>query len=520
MPKPVALALAMGLLLPVPAMADDQHVASRITAVTVQLDRALVVREAEPTLRAGRHTLVFADLPVAIDRSTVRLESSRPGVAIGRPSFREVETAHPVTPAARRIAETLDRLQRQRRIERDGIAVQQLILDVLRRSQIGVEPSNIADLADASSLFALIETRGKEALQAIRAAEHSIDQLDAEIDRYERELARLGEDPMRRLELSLPVTAEADGPARLRLSYAVQGAGFTPSMEARLDVEAGRVELVAMAEVSQRTGEDWPAVDLALSTATPSWQTAAPPTGTWYIDIRRDEPRPTVRLEAASPLAALADIAVDDTAFDVVYRLVEPVTIAADGTSHRVRIAEETLPVELVWRSVPALDATAYLTASATYAGTTPLLPGPVFLFRDGQAIGQTRRQGLQPGEALELGFGADPAITVERRLLTDRRALTGLVGNTRRHERRFAIDATNRRTGPVTLEIIDNLPVSRDDRITVELGPATTPPVTTAHGGDAGVLAWQLALQPGEQATIGFAYTIRHPAELDVTGF
>jgi len=520
MPKLLALVLAAGLLLPLAGRADEHQVTSRITEVTVQLDRAVVVREAEPVLQPGQQTLVFGDLPVALDRSTVRLDSGAAGVELGRPTFREVETTRPVTPAARRITETLDRLRRQRRIEQDGIAVQQLILDVLRRSQIGVEPDNIADLADASSLFSLIETRSKEALQAIRTAEYGIDQLDAEIDRYERELGRLGEDPMRRLELSLPVTAESAGPAALRLSYAVHGADFTPSVEARLDIAAGHVDLVATAAVSQRTGEDWTGVELALSTATPSRQTAAPETDTWYIDVRRDEPRPTARLEAASPMAAMADIELDARPFDVLYRLPEPQSIAADGSHHEVRIATESLPAELVWRSVPAVDERAYLTAAFTYAGTKPLLPGPVFLYRDGQAIGQTHRSGLQPGEELELGFGADPAVAIERRLLTDGRAPSGLVGNSRRHERRYAIEATNRRNSPVALEIIDNLPVSRDSRITVELGPATTPPATTEHARDAGVLAWQLELVPAAVTTIIFAYTVRHPADLDVSGF
>jgi uncharacterized protein (TIGR02231 family) len=370
-PRLASLVLAFCLLAPAAGSSDEHHVSSLITAVTVQLDRAQIVRRAEPMLTAGRQTLVFADLPVALDRSTVRLETTSAGIEIGRATFREVETTHPVGPAARRITETLDRLQRQRRIERDSIAVQQLILDVLRQSQISVEPRDLTRLDDASSLFSLIETRSKEALQAIRTAEHSIDQLDAEIDRHQRELARLGDDPMRLLELSLPVTAEAAGPAALTLSYAVHGAGFTPSVEARLDVEAGTIDVVAMAEVSQRTGEDWTDVDLALSTATADWQTAAPPTDTWYIDIRRDEPQPTARLEASSPMAmapmaAMADVAIDRAAFDVVYRLDEPQTIAADGTRSQVRIARESLPAELVWRSVPATDERAWLTASFT----------------------------------------------------------------------------------------------------------------------------------------------------------
>ena len=522
----VVVALAACLLLPATGRADEHHVSSRITSVTVQLDRAQIVRSAEPTLTAGRQTLVFADLPVALDRSTVRLESTSAGVELGRPSFREVESIHPVGPTAQRVGETLERLQRQRRIERDSIAVQQLILDVLRQSQINVGPGDLARPDEASSLFGLIETRGKEALQAIRTAEHDIDQLEAEIDRYQRELERLGDDPMRRLELSLPVTAETAGPAALTLRYAVHGAGFVPSLEARLDVETGTADLVAMAEVSQRTGEDWTDVELVLSTATPDWQTAAPPTDTWYIDIQRDEPRPIARLEAASPampmaaMTRMSDVAIDRAAFDVVYRLDEPQTIAADGTLRQVQITRTSLPVELVWRSVPAMDQRAWLTAAFSYAGSAPLLPGPVFLFRDGQAIGQAHLGGLQPGQEVELGFGVDPAIAIERRLLTDQRAQSGLIGTTRRHERRYATEATNRRQSPVTLELVDHLPVARDSRITVDVGPATTPPTTMEHDGDQGVLAWRIELEPEASTTVTFAYTIRHPADLDVTGF
>ena len=524
-PHLAAAILTFGLLLPVQGRTDEHQIASRITEVMVQLDRALAVRQAEPTLVSGPQTLVFADLPVALDPSSLRIETATPGVEIDRPVLREVESTRPVSPAARRITEALERLQRQRRIERDSIAVQELILDVLRQSQISVEPGNLARLGDASSLFSLIETHSKEALHAIRTTEHSIDQLDAEIDRQKRELARLGEDPMRQLELSLRVTAAIAGPAALTLSYAVRGAGFAPSAEARLDAAAARIELTASAEVSQRTGEDWTEVSLALSTATPHWQTAAPPTDTWYIDIRRDEERPTARLEAAGPTApmamsAMADVTLDDTAFDVVYRLAEPQTVTADGTRQQVRITSESLPAELVWRSVPAMDDGTYLTAAFTYTGQAPILPGPVFLHRDGQAIGETHLAGLQPGEELELGFGVDPAIAVERRLLTDLRAQSGLIGTTRRHQRRYAIEATNRRSEPVTLEFIDRLPVARDSRITVELAAETTPPTTTEHDGDQGVLAWRRVLEPGETTTITFAYTIRHPADLDVTGF
>jgi uncharacterized protein (TIGR02231 family) len=329
---------------------------------------------------------------------------------------------------------------------------------------------------------------------------------------------------MRRLELTVPVTATAAGAVELTLTYTVRGAGFTPGREAELDVETGMVRLTAFAEVSQSTGEDWQDVRLALSTAAPSWSTAAPPTDTWYIDIRRDEPQPAPLSDAmpaaSEGLAMRADIVVDQSAFDVTYRIDAPQTVAADGTSGRVTIETLELPAKLVWRTVPAFDPAVYLTAALTYTGSAPLLPGPVYLHRDGQAVGETHGAGLQPGEPFELGFGADPAVAVERRLLTDERARSGLIGTARRHERRYAIEATNRRPGPVELEIVDRLPVPRDTRITVELLRESSPASTTEHDRDAGVLAWQRRLEPGEMTTVTFAYTVRHPADLELSGF
>ncbi len=517
------LATAM-LLAPLPGTAQTIEVESRITHVAVQLDRAQIVRTAEVALGRGQHELVFADLPPSLQRSSLRLTTSAPGITIGRPVLREVDTLAPISPTARQITETLERLQRQRRIERDAIAVQELLLEVLRGSLTITAPVDVRPGDDVPSILGVIETRAKEALQLVRRAEQEIDRLDAEIDLHERALARLGDVPMQQLALSVPVTAASGREAAFELAYTVERAGFRPLIDAALDVPDGRVTLVALAELSQQTGEDWENVELALSTATPRWSTAAPELGSWYIDVEPDRPEPApaqrLQADAAPAFAEAASIVVDDAAFDVVYRLAGPQTVASDGAFHQLALAELDTPAELLWRSVPALDESAYLTAAFTYAGTAPLLPSPVLLSRDGQNVGEGQSEGLLPDAAVELGFGVDPAVRVERRLVTDQRALSGLIGSTRRHERRYVVEATNGRAGPITLEVIDRLPTSRDSRVTVELLAGTTPPSTIDVDDVPGVVAWTRTLAPGETLRLTFGYAVRHPAELNITGF
>ncbi len=519
-----ALLVAATLLAPVPGIAQTAGIESRIERVTVQLDRAQVVRAAEITLRQGEQQLVFADLPPSLQRSSLRLTTEVPGVAIGRPVLREVEALEPINPTTRRITATLERLERQRRIERDAVAVQELLLEVLRSSLTITAPVDVSPGDDVPGILGVIETRAKQALQQIRRAEQEIDRLDAEIDLQERRLARLGDVRMQHFELSVTVRSDRSQRASFELAYTVEQAGFRPLIEAALDVPDGSVRLAALAELSQQSGEDWENVKLALSTATARWRTAAPELGSWYIDVEPERPEPLLaqrmQSDAAPAFAEAAGIVVDDAAFDVVYRLEEPQSVASDGAVHQLDLALLDAPARLLWRTVPALDESAYLTAAFTYDGTTALLPSPVLLSRDGQPVGEGQLAGLLPDTDVELGFGVDPLVRVERRLVTDQRALSGLIGSTRRHERRYVIEATNGRAEPIELEVIDRLPISRDARITVELLAGTTPPSTTDVADAPGVLAWTRTLAPGQTLRLTFGYAIRHPAELNITGF
>ena len=81
----------------------------------------------------------------------------------------------------------------------------------------------------------------------------------------DREIARLQSDraikPPSKLEVRLDLAATSATSARLRVTYAVRNARWTPLYDARLDTGAKdrkpALELVRRAEITQTTGEDW-----------------------------------------------------------------------------------------------------------------------------------------------------------------------------------------------------------------------------------------------------------------------
>ena len=202
------------------------------------------------------------------------------------------------------------------------------------------------------------------------------------------------------------------------------------------------MQLVRRASIQQRSGEIWDNVALSLSTARPGAGTAAPQLGTMTVDYEPDAPprpaprelapaqrmsrsvgrgarrqpprRRPARQGAAAPEPQQAEevrASVEVQGFQAVYGIPGRVTVPATGEAKRVQIDEMPLDPALTVRTVPKRDEKAYLYAKLTIARGTPILPGPVSLFRDATFVGSGRLPLLAPGEEHELGFGVDDAV-------------------------------------------------------------------------------------------------------------
>ena len=71
------------------------------------------------------------------------------------------------------------------------------------------------------------------------------------------------------------------GPAEVEVSYHVPGAFWRPLYDLTLDGEQLMVSYLA--EVTQQTGEDWPAVELVLATMRHGLHQGLPELDPWYI---------------------------------------------------------------------------------------------------------------------------------------------------------------------------------------------------------------------------------------------
>ena len=539
-----------------------------LTAVAVYPDRARVTRTGTVTLEPGPHRLAVRELPLKLDPASVRVSakgSARArllGVDVRRDFYTEtpaervreleaqVEALEDEMRALDAQAELLQRehdalgeLSGQTQAYARGLAfgkttaeAHMALLDGLRSRAEGLN----AALLDLAARRRDLERR----LQKLRA---ELDQLRGSRgrERYtvvvEVDVAQAGGGST---EASTVSSAEPLAEVlTVELTYVVSDAGWQPLYDVRLleGDEGPLLEVGYLAQVTQRTGEDWDSVALALSTARPALAETLPELDPWYIGPivahKRPTAAPTARMAGrGGPLAAavlalsaepepepLADqveatvvtATVDTSGAAVTYQVPGTVAVPADGAPHKVAVARFELAPELDYVATPKLVQVAYRRAKLVNDSPYTLLPGPANLFAGDEFIGTTPLELIAPQGEIELYLGADDRVRVERELKR-REVDKRLIGDRRRLRYGYEIELENLLPAEAHVTLHDQIPVSRHEDIKVKLESAEPAPTGQT---ELNLLQWELTLAPGQKQVVRFDFLVEHPRSMTLLG-
>jgi uncharacterized protein (TIGR02231 family) len=548
---PIALAV---LLLCVPgAHAADLKGTSRIEAVTVFPAGAEVTRVGRVKLERGDHVILFTDLPARAIASSIRVE----GKATGKLEIGSVDTRRVFVPRTDETVATTERKRIEDAIEKlkdekGGLQATVQAAETQKKlignlAQLPTQPPPVQGGAppqpDWTQLFGLIGQRMAEAQKTILDTQIKIRENERQTKDLEGKLASLAPAQEERTEAKVFVNASGPLEADISIRYQVASAAWVPFYDARLatgtKAQPPKLQLVRRASIQQRSGEAWENVALSLSTARPGAGTAAPVLESVTIDYE-PEPQPRVATAPQAPgvrsmtrersAAASEDkdsalksmpetVAAEETrasverqAFQAVYSIAGRVTVPATGESKRVQIDDMQLDPALMVRTVPKREQKAYLYTKLTIARGTPILPGQVSLFRDTTFVGNGRLPLLAPGEEHELGFGVDDSIRVRHAISEEKRSESGILTTSKTDTRNYRITVKNLHERAMPVTVLDQIPVSQNADIKIELLGKTAPTKRDIDD-KRGVLAWEMMLAPDEERAVEFGWRITWPA-------
>jgi len=534
-----------------PAFAAEISASSRIEAVTVYPQGAEIQRIAELTLEPGEHTLLFAGLPGEMQSETIRIEGDSPGrVEIGSVDSKLVSVPSTATDEQRRrIERDIEALTDERAALDQTIAdaeFQKRLLEQLASGAIAPPTKEgEARTTDAMQLGGVLDlvsgklqTLGKTTLEArVRQRE-----INRQIDDLTLQLGGLAPREITTMLISVHVNVPAATSGMFKLRYRIGNAGWMPIYDARLTSPGkgearAKIELVRRAEVRQSTTESWNNVALTLSTARPTGATAAPdilPQGVNAFDEGRgrnysrdariqlqagldsEESASGAGLPAPRSVEQM-EAEIDVAGFQALYGIHGRVSIDNTGTAKKVRIATDSIDAKLSARAVPKLDPNAYLTATFVVTGDTPLLPGPLTLYRDGVYMGQGGLPMLSPGEETKMGFGVDDLVKVKRVEVNRTKGEEGLLTTSNVDSRAYDLTVKNLHDFPLEVSVIDQMPYSTNEDVTVQALSGMTPPSQSNVERKRGVLAWNFELEPKAEKVIKHGFKVTWPKDMTV---
>lgn len=547
--------LSAGWAAPIPAK-------SHLTAATVYLDRAVVTRAATLELTStGVTEVLFEKLPAnLLDPS---LQVSGRGVA--------QVTILDVTARAAYVDFTPNERVKALEDELRDLAKQKRVLDdrgnvlVMQEKTLGrLEAAATAPPTKDSAPRLSIEESGKlltflaEQLGKIATEKQSLstqgEELAAKIDAAQRSLNELrGAGGRSYKTVTVRLDAATTGTLDLTVSYAVPGASWAPSYDARVNSNEKTIALAYSGIVRQNTGEDWKDVALTLSTARPSMGGAAPALTPWGLDIFLPRPMPTAtdigkaRFESLSrkldsnvqtagamnmqafttnaPVAAdavmekdagFATATMEAAATSASFKITTPASVPSDNSPQKVPITTAALAANPEYLTTPKLQPAAFLTAKVFNNSEFPLLAGAMNVFLDGTFVATSHLRTVMAGEKFDLALGADDGISVKHKRVQRFTEDTGLTNSGKRITYEYLITIQNNKRTAARVIVADQIPVSRNEKVVVK---QLAPDAKDVKPTNEGALKWTLDLKPAEKRELTLKFSVDYPNDVQVSG-
>ena len=563
--------------------ADDgiKAAPSKITTVTVYQNTALVTREVTLPEAAGQIEVVVSPLPNATMQSSLYAEASD-AVRVLSARYR-----------TRAIAE--DNREEVRKLEAEIKTLQKTLAELeadMKGVVLNMAFNAKLEAFTAATLATLTEKGLLDSEKTILLANHIRDSraklikdevklkqsIDADKERIAfltRQLQEKSGGVSRTERDAVIVVDKKAGVSTIKLNYLVSSATWKPQYKLRAATKAADPVVVEyLASVTQQTGEEWPGVNLILSTAQPLLNAAPPDLRAMEVAVGTPGqpglpmgpgagPAPAGALKdledrskmlrsesaqsynekkadfaaqqqnAAAALEQFRDLLVSKEELtksgglnenllgdgpSVTYRLKNKLTLPSRSDDQTLEIAKLELAPKFYYKAVPVLTSHVYRLADLTNTTETILLPGEASMYLDSDFVGSTKLPLVAVGKPFTVGFGVDPQLQVTRKLIDKTRTTQG--GN-QVLTFKYKILLSSYKTNAVDVQVWDRMPHAEavgtiGTSFTMGATKLSEDPLYVRDEKNKNLLRWDVKVEPKQNGEKSLTIDYEFKMELD----
>jgi uncharacterized protein (TIGR02231 family) len=518
---------------------NNQPVSSKITDVTVFLNRAQVTRQVKTQLAPGKTELVVGGLTSMLDPQSIQVSGKGNFIILGTSHQLNYLSELNMPKSLRALKDSIEWLQKQISLEQSQKEILNKEEGMLMSNQkIGGANQNLS-VMELKAMADFYRARLSDIVSSRMKEDEKIKKMNERINKLSQQFNTQNEMYQRNTsEIVISVSAETAANAELEINYVVGNAGWNPQYDIRAINTKSPIQLNYKANVFQSTGEEWKNVKLKLSTANPNQSGLKPELVAWYLDFYQpivynrgyekkaysNAPMALQKVDMAKeeevsmpmqPANSTAEyVTTVQTSLNTEFDIALPYTVSSASKPTLVDIRNYELKATYNYSTAPKLDRDAFLLAKATGWEELSLLPGEANIFFEGTFTGKSFIDPNNIKDTLSLSLGRDKRIVVKREKLKE---LTSrkMIGTNQKESYAWEISVRNTKTEAIRISIEDQIPVSQNSQIevtAVDIAGAT-------YNKDTGKLSWDVKLQPNETKKIIFKYEVKYPKDKQVSG-
>jgi len=501
-----------------------------VKQATVFLQGAKVFGSTNVTLQKGRNTVKIINLPNDLDENTYKINLEKNTTLLSITPQSNYLKNDELTDGEKKLDDERKKFQRQvnlLNIQIKNLTGEQNIIND------NLKVSTNDKSTPQEQLIKLTEFYRKRMLEI----DNQVFLLNEQKTTFDENIAKINKQfteeqthkTQNRKELILEILAENEMNLNLGVSYIVSNAGWIPSYDLRAQSTKKPLEIVYKGKIYQKTGQDWNNIKLFVSTYRPFFNQNRPILSPLYVAeytaynnedakvgyMQKAKAEISNSYQMRAEVASISQIpvaTVSDNQMNVLYELNYNQTIVIQEKEQYVILDKKNVEANYKYHTVPKLNNQVFLMAFVKNWQNLNLISGEANIYFEDNYIGKTNITSNYIKDEFPISLGIDERIVVKRIKLEDKTAQKSFNSNKWETES-YEISIRNNTKENIELEVLDQIPLSENQKITVK----------TLNIGDGnydektGSILWNRKINSGVSEKINFSYEVKYPKEMQI---
>lgn len=326
----------------------------------------------------------------------------------------------------------------------------------------------------------------------------NIQQYSESTGQYE-ERKRLFTNPTEKVDIEKRLNASIYSPEKVEIvfsfCYVIPQTSWQMKYDIRANSKNKTINMIVYGDIYQKTGENWDAITLALSTGKPVNTISPPVLKPWYLDVEttyQDEGSKYKEKEYRSDSKKKSggydkmtneedsDARIKEAGSYFEIELPARQNILSSEKYQKKYIKEYSLEgdenVNFYYEVTPEKAPNAFLKTKIRNTANLPWLEGEAQIFLENEFMGKASIPFMPQGKVEEFVIGNEPRIIAKKELVKKYEDTAGIMGGKRRIQYSYKLTVENQLADNEEVIVCDLMPVTRNEKIKIEIEKLSDP--------------------------------------------